>query len=114
MKDLSKEMIGATSIPLILSILHEGESYGYNIIQRMKEISNDQIEWKEGTLYPILHKMEKRGLITSFWKVSDNGRKRKYYRIVEEGESLVSVEIQNWKSMNQIFSKLWQTQMTSI
>ncbi len=111
---MSKEMIGATSIPLILSILNEGESYGYQIIQRMKAVSNDQIEWKEGTLYPILHKMEKKGLITSFWKVSDNGRKRKYYRIVEEGKSFLSLEMQNWQSMNQIISKLWQTQVNSI
>ena len=108
MNDFSKEMIGATSIPLILTILKDGESYGYEIIQKVKALSDEQIEWKEGTLYPILHKLEKKGLITSAWKSSEKGRKRKYYSIVEEGELFLSTEIENWTLIQNIFTKLWQ------
>ena len=72
MKKPSKELIGASSIPIILSILSKKESYGYEIIQDVKDISNGIIEWGEGTLYPVLHKLEKKGLIQSSWKVADS------------------------------------------
>ena len=114
MIDLSKEMMGAASVPLILSVLEEGESYGYLIIQRIKELSENQLEWKEGTLYPILHKMEKKKLITSFWKTSENGRKRKYYKLLESGKLVLSQEKLNWKSLNQLFINLWEPQINSI
>ena len=107
MENLSKELVGASSIPLILSILEEGENYGYMIIQRVKEISEEQIVWKDGTLYPILHKMEKKGLITSYWKASEHGRKRKYYKIQETGKTALATEKQNWQEMNQIFMRMW-------
>ncbi len=60
MEKLSKELIGASSIPIILSILSKNESYGYEIIQNVKEISNGKIEYGDGTLYPVLHKLEKK------------------------------------------------------
>lgn len=110
MKNLSKELVGASSIPLILSILEEGENYGYLIIQRVKEISDEQIEWKDGTLYPILHKLEKRDLIESFWKTAETGRKRKYYRLLQSGKTVLATEKQNWLELNQMFSKLWNPQ----
>lgn len=110
MKNLSKELVGASSIPLILSILEEGENYGYMIIQRVKEISEEQIEWKDGTLYPILHKLEKKGLIESFWKSSETGRKRKYYRLLQGGKTVLATEKQNWLELNQMFSRLWRIQ----
>ena len=108
MNNLSKELVGASSIPMILSILEEGENYGYMIIQRVKEISNEQIAWKDGTLYPILHKMEKRGLITSYWKASENGRQRKYYRLLETGKQELTTRKQNWLELNQMLMRLWQ------
>ena len=114
MKNLSKEMMGAASIPLILSVLQEGESYGYLIIQRIKEISDEQLEWKQGTLYPILHKLEEKDFIKSSWKTSKNGRKRKYYSLLENGKSVLSMEKQNWNSLNQMFIKLWKPQTNSI
>ena len=107
MIELSKELVGASSIPLILTILEEGENYGYNIIQKVKELSDEQIQWKDGTLYPILHKLEKKGLIVSFWKAAENGRKRKYYKLLEQGKTALVNEKQNWLEMNQIFMKAW-------
>lgn len=110
MENLSKELVGASSIPLILSILEEGENYGYMIIQRVKEISEDQIAWKDGTLYPILHKLERKGLIESFWESSATGRKRKYYRLLKSGKAVLASEKKNWLALNQMFTSLWNVQ----
>jgi len=74
---LQKELVAASSVPLILSILTEGESYGYAIIQRVKELSGGKIEWTDGMLYPVLHWLEDRGLVTGHWEESETGRKRK-------------------------------------
>jgi len=107
METFSKELIGASSIPLILSILSNGESYGYEIIKTIKELSGAKIEFKEGTMYPVLHKLEKKGLIESFWKPSETGRKRKYYKITEKGKKGLQLEKENWKTINTIITSLW-------
>jgi DNA-binding PadR family transcriptional regulator len=108
MEKLSKELIGASSIPIILSILSKSESYGYEIIQSVKEISNGKIEYGEGTLYPVLHKLEKKGLIESYWKIGESGRKRKYYKVSSMGEKELLLEKENWTIINRIISKLWK------
>ena len=108
MEKLSKELIGASSIPIILSFLSEKESYGYEIIQNVKKISQGEIEYGDGTLYPVLHKLEKKGLIESFWKVSESGRKRKYYKICSKGQTELQNQKENWIFINQIISKLWK------
>jgi len=110
MEKLSKELIGASSIPIILSILTKNESYGYEIIQNIKEISGGKIEFGEGTLYPVLHKLEKKGFIQSYWKVAETGRKRKYYKISNEGKEELKIEKQNWNTINQIISKIWKVE----
>ena len=107
MTKFSKELVGATSIPIILSILSRGESYGYEIIQQIREISDGNIEYKDGTLYPVLHKLEKRGLIESTWRTSDSGRRRKCYQLSGAGKTALSQEKENWLIINQIMSKLW-------
>lgn len=107
MTNFSKELIGASSIPIILSIISRNESYGYEIIQNVKTLSNKQIEWGEGTLYPVLHKMERKGLIASYWKVGDNGRKRKYYKITTIGKTELIKEKNDWITITNIISKLW-------
>lgn len=110
MSKISKELVGASSIPIILTILSSGESYGYEIIQKVKKISDGNIEWGDGTLYPVLHKLEKKGLITSTWKASENGRKRKYYAISADGKKELATEKENWTIVNAIIMKLWKTQ----
>lgn len=107
MADISKELIGASSIPIILSILSKGESYGYEIIKRIKELSHQKIDVKDGTMYPVLHKLEKKNLIESFWKDSETGRKRKYYRITEKGKRELLIERDNWNTINHIITSLW-------
>jgi DNA-binding PadR family transcriptional regulator len=108
MTKVSKELVGASAVPIILAILDKGDTYGYDIMQRVKDLSSGQIEWKEGSLYPVLHKLEKTGLIKSLWKMADNGRHRKYYSINKKGRKALHVEIENWKLVQSMFDVLWK------
>ena len=108
MNKISKELVGASAVPIILSILDEKESYGYEIMLKVKDLSNNCIEWKEGSLYPVLHKLEKNGLIKSLWKMADNGRHRKYYAINKKGRKALRKEIENWSLVENILKNLWE------
>ena len=105
---LSKDLVAASSRPIVLSILSQKESYGYDIIKTLKARSNDQIEWKDGMLYPLLRKLENEGLIESFWKTADNGRKRKYYRIKPAGKTFLEEQKAQWALVNSVFDQLWE------
>src|SRR6478609_10758900 len=93
---LTKELVAASTEPLILSILGQGESYGYALIQEVKRLSEDKIEWTDGMLYPVLHRMEARGWIKSRWGKSENGRKRKYYSIKKDGHKVLNEKREQW------------------
>jgi DNA-binding PadR family transcriptional regulator len=103
----SKELIAASSRPLILSILAEGESYGYAIIQRVRELSGGQLEWTEGMLYPVLHRLERQGLVKSVWRTAETGRKRKYYKILKQGTAALVQERQQWLNVHEALAGLW-------
>jgi DNA-binding PadR family transcriptional regulator len=106
---LSKELVAASTVPLVLSVLTEGETYGYALIQRVRELSSGKIEWTEGMLYPVLHWMEKEDLIESEWREADSGRKRKYYRLRKEGRKALQAEREQWLTVHDTLTKLWQT-----
>lgn len=107
MSKISKELVGASAVPIILSILDKNESYGYEIMQNVKQLSDGRIEWKEGSLYPVLHKLEKNGNIKSLWKMAENGRYRKYYAINKKGRKALQDEIDNWKLVHTMLNELW-------
>jgi len=103
----SKGLMAASTKPLILSILKEGKSYGYLIIQKVKDLSGGTLEWSDGMLYPVLHRLEKEGYIESEWIISENGRKRKYYSLTELGKLELITEKENWLSVQAVLAKLW-------
>jgi PadR family transcriptional regulator, regulatory protein PadR len=103
---ISKELVAASSEPLILSLLSKGESYGYAIIQEIRERSGDQIEWTDGMLYPVLHRMERNGLIKARWVKLENGRKRKYYSLKQDGKKALKKHSQQWTTVNSVLSGL--------
>src|SRR5436189_4567869 len=111
---LTKELVGASTVPLVLSVLTEGESYGYALIQRVRELSGGKIEWTEGMLYPVLHWMEREDLIESEWREADTGRKRKYYRLRKEGRKALQEEKEHWLAVHTTLAKLWKTSPSSI
>jgi PadR family transcriptional regulator, regulatory protein PadR len=104
---LQKELVAASTVPLVLSILTEGDSYGYAIIQRVKELSGGQIEWTDGMLYPVLHWLEDQGLVTSRWGQSDTGRKRKYYGLKPQGRKALRQQQDQWGLVNSVLNQLW-------
>ena len=104
---LSKELMAASTRPLILTILKRGESYGYQIIQDVKELSGGTLEWSDGMLYPVLHKLQKDQCIESKWVVSDEGRRRKYYSITDTGLDELQTAKEQWLSIHEVFAKIW-------
>ena len=105
---LPKELVAASTEPLILSLLSQGESYGYAIIQEVKQLSGDKIEWTDGMLYPVLHRLEDNGWIKSRWVEIENGRKRKYYSIKKDGVQALREKREQWTVINSVLSGLWK------
>ncbi len=102
---LSRTLMAASTRPIILAILSRGEDYGYNLIQKVKGFSGGNINWTEGMIYPVLQRMEIDGLITSMWRVSEDQRPRRYFRIAEHGQAELVSEPTGWadvwKALNQ-------------
>ncbi|MEM8968971.1 MAG: PadR family transcriptional regulator [Bacteroidota bacterium] len=110
---ISKELVAASTIPIVLSLLKEKDNYGYQLIKDVQRISGGSLQWKEGSLYPVLLKLEKKGLISSYIKQED-GRNRKYYSLNKSGKTALSELKNEWTNINQIMVTLWnpQTRLT--
>lgn len=104
-----KDLVAASAVPFILSILEGGENYGYTILQRVRDLSGGEIEWTDGMLYPVLHRLESQGLICSRWDVSEAGRKRKYYTLSAAGKLALAELRQQWDLVHATLTKLWGT-----
>ena len=105
---LPKELVAASTEPLILSLLSTGESYGYALIQEVKRRSGDKIEWTDGMLYPVLHRMEDNDWIKSRWVQVENGRKRKYYSIKKDGREALKQKREQWSVVSSVLTGLWK------
>ena len=110
MGKVSKELIGASAAKIILSVLVHGDNYGYEILQKVKELSGGMIKWNEGSIYPVLKKMESQGLIKSYWRMEDKERPRKYYSLLEQGKVELKNEKAEWNMVHNILTKLWSPQ----
>ncbi|MFN0069716.1 MAG: PadR family transcriptional regulator [Limisphaerales bacterium] len=108
---INKDLNAASATTIVLSILREGESYGYAIAQRVKELSDGEVEWTDGMLYPILHRLEAEGLIAARWGESEVGRRRKYYRLEAAGLPVLADERQQWTTIHRILYRLWKNQL---
>ena len=111
---MPKELVAASATPMVLSILARGESYGYAIIQEVRALSAGELEWTDGMLYPVLHRLERQELIQSRWGESDTGRKRKYYRLSDKGDAALKQERQQWMTVHAALAKLWKEQPCSV
>ena len=101
---MRKELVAASAEPLILSLLSLGESYGYAIIQDIKTRSREEIQWTDGMLYPVLHRMEGNGWIKSRWVEAENGRKRKYYSIRKDGKKALEKQRGEWMTVHRVLT----------
>lgn len=83
---------------VILKLLHERVMYGYEMIKVVNERTDGAFAWKEGTLYPCLHRLEGAGVITSEWRAGEFGKRRKYYALTARGRTLAQERVQEWQS----------------
>ena len=105
---IDKELVAATSTALVLSILIEGDSYGYEIIQRVLKLTNAELRWTDSMLYPVLHRLEKKGWGSSYWQASPTGRKRKYYSVSDEGMDELEERKRQWRIADDALTSLWE------
>jgi PadR family transcriptional regulator len=106
--EINKDLVAASSTPIVLAILAEGDSYGYAILQRVREVSRGRMEWTDGMLYPVLHRLERVGHIEARWEVAESGRRRKYYRITPEGRAQLAEERRQWQAVDATLRGIWR------
>src|SRR5687767_5572416 len=110
--DMSKDLVAASATPLVLAILAGGDSYGYAIIKRVAELSGGHLQWTDGMLYPVLHRLERQGYVAAKWSTSDTGRRRKYYRITKEGRAQLAAHREQWHLVDNTLRCLWMQAVT--
>lgn len=106
--EINKDLMAASSTPIVLAILAEADSYGYAILQRVRELSGGRIEWTDGMLYPVLHRLERLGHVEARWEVAESGRRRKYYGITSQGRAHLAEERKQWQAVDATLRGLWQ------
>ena len=105
--EFGKDLVAASATPLVLSILAEGDSYGYAIIKRVSELSGGHLHWTDGMLYPVLHRLERQGLVAAKWTASESGRRRKYYRITKTGRAQLADQREQWEAVDTTLRGIW-------
>lgn len=105
--DIGKDLVAASATPIVLAILSEGESYGYAIIKRVGELSDGELQWTDGMLYPLLHRLERRGFVRAVWGKSETGRRRKYYRLTDAGAEQLASQRRQWQVVDSALRGIW-------
>jgi DNA-binding PadR family transcriptional regulator len=104
---IDKDLVAASATPLVLAILVEGESYGYAILKRVRALSRGELEWTDGMLYPLLHRLSRLGYVTTEWRTSPERRRRRYYRITEEGRAALAEQQRQWVAVTRALNDAW-------
>jgi PadR family transcriptional regulator PadR len=106
--EVGKDLVAASATPLVLAILAEGDSYGYAILKRVSDLSGGELAWTDGMLYPVLHRLERQRLVEARWGESETGRRRKYYRITEDGRMQLVEQQRQWKLVDETLRGIWR------
>jgi PadR family transcriptional regulator, regulatory protein PadR len=105
---IDKDLVAAAATPLVLAILADGESYGYAILKRVRELSDGELTWTDGMLYPLLHRLYRLGYVTSEWRTPAEGRRRKYYAITPTGREALAEHQRQWATVTRTLRDAWQ------
>ena len=105
--NIDKDLVAASAAPLVLAILSQDESYGYAIRKRVGELSGGELEWTDGMLYPVLHRLERNGYVEARWGASETGRRRKYYRLTKLGADELERQQQQWRLVDAALRSIW-------
>ncbi|HEX4364592.1 MAG TPA: helix-turn-helix transcriptional regulator [Solirubrobacteraceae bacterium] len=106
--NIHKDLVAASATPLVLAILGEGESYGYAILKRVRELSGGDLEWTDGMLYPLLHRLLRLGYVTTEWRAPDEGRRRRYYAITADGQAALAEQQRQWLAVTRALGGVWR------
>jgi PadR family transcriptional regulator PadR len=104
---IDKDLVAASATPLVLGILAEGESYGYAILQQVTKLSGGRMDWTDGMLYPLLHRLERQGQVTASWTTSDIGRRRKQYALTKAGHAALAERRDQWVVVSEALDQVW-------
>ena len=104
--EISKELVAASATQIVLAILRRSDSYGYAIIQKVREVSDDRLTWTDGMLYPVLHRLEDAGFVVSRWEIAETGRRRKYYRLTDSGMAELERVREHWLVVHSALERL--------
>lgn len=111
--EFERNLAAGTYDLIVLDVLRDGPSYGYGILKRIFEQSKGVIRWQEGTLYPVLHHLEKQGLVTGQWQKPKKGHARKYYRLTAKGRAAWRVQRDQWRTFSQAVNALLRKRATA-
>lgn len=106
---IGKDLVAASAMPLVLAILNEGESYGYAILKRIDELSAGGLEWTDGMLYPLLHRLDRLGYVEARWDSPPGSRRRRYYRITPGGQTALSEHRRQWEVVSDALQNAWRS-----
>jgi PadR family transcriptional regulator PadR len=106
---IDKDLVAASATPLVLGILAEGESYGYAILEQVNQLSRGRMQWTDGMLYPLLHRLERLGHVSSTWRVSEGGRRRKHYLITDSGRAALAERQAQWSVVAEALDQVWRS-----
>ncbi|WIN00360.1 helix-turn-helix transcriptional regulator [Actinoplanes oblitus] len=104
---VTKDLVAASATPIVLGILAEGESYGYAILRRISDLSGGELDWTEGFLYPLLHRLERLGHVEASWQTVTGERRRKYYRITKQGLAELAEQRHQWTTVVEALQQIW-------
>jgi PadR family transcriptional regulator, regulatory protein PadR len=105
---IDKDLVAASSTPLVLAILAEEESYGYAILKRVRALSGGELEWTDGMLYPLLHRLQRLGYVTTEWRTPPEGRRRRYYMLTEDGRAALADQRRQWETVTRALNDVWR------
>ena len=105
---IDKDLVAASATPLVLAILAEAESYGYAILKRVRELSGGELEWTDGMLYPLLHRLQRLGYVTTEWRTPPEGRRRRYYAITDAGRAALAEQQRQWMTVTRALGGVWR------
>jgi PadR family transcriptional regulator, regulatory protein PadR len=105
---INKDLVAASATPLVLAILADRESYGYAILKRVRQLSGGELEWTDGMLYPLLHRLRRLGYVTTEWRTPPEGRRRRYYALTDEGRAALSEQQQQWETVTRALGGVWR------
>lgn len=105
---IGKDLVAASAMPLVLAIVAEGESYGYAILKRISELSRGEMEWTDGMLYPLLHRLDRLGYVEARWDADEGTRRRRYYSITPAGRDALTEQRRQWSVVAEALQNAWR------